>query len=367
MASASGAGTLVVIHPFGGAGGSERVLVELSKRLHDDFEIVVILMEHGPLEDRFRDQNVEVIVEPLPGKLRIPLYPSAARRLAERLRGRDVAVVHANGTKAALLGAALAPRLDASLLWMKHGHDFNWLAPRLIGPRCDHVACVSEAVARSFPEKMQDRVSVVYPGVETPGAPEVAATDPLVLSVGTLIPTKGHDTLIQAIAELRDRGIDARMEIAGGDHRVAPGYGSALRQLVKDLGVSDRVTFLGLVSGMGPVYVRARVVALASRSRRAGVPAEGAPLALLEAMASAKAVVAGAGGGVDEIVGDGGTLVKDPSPRAFADALQPYLVDHRTASTAGVRGRARIRGQFTTEAMVAALRERYVMLGARLR
>ena len=364
--SAGGRTTILFLHPSAGVGGAEEVLVAAVRGLAAEFEIVVVLLASGELEARLRDAGAEVIVDDLPGRRAIPLYPLAARRLARTLRGRRVALVHANQTKAVLLGIPLCRRLGAPLLWMKHGHDFDRSAPRFLGPRCDWIVCVTGAVAATFPERCRDRISIVHPGVELPAATTPPAEAPVVLSVGTLIPTKGHDTLIGALAALRDQGVPARLEIAGGEHRVAPGYRAELERLVGELEVGELVEFLGWVDDMTGAYARARVVALASRPARDGILAEGAPLALLEAMAHARPVVASDEAGIAEVVGEAGTLVAEATPAGFADALAPYLRDRNRATAAGQAGRARVEDGFTIERMVADLRSTYLrVIGAR--
>jgi glycosyltransferase involved in cell wall biosynthesis len=351
--------TILFLHPSAGIGGAEEVLVAAVRGLAGEFEIVVVLLAHGELEARLRDAGAEVIVDELPGRRSIPLYPLAARRLAGKLRDRGVAMVHANQTKAVLLGIPLAKRLGAPLLWMKHGHDFDRSAPRFLGPRCDWIVCVTTAVAETFPDSCRDRISIVHPGVELPDATAPPGDDPIVLSVGTLIPTKGHDTLIRAIARLRDLGVPARLEIAGSEHRVAPGHRAELDRLIGELGVGDLVAFLGWVSDMPTAYARCRVVGLASRPAREGIPAEGAPLAVLEAMAHARPFVAPDEPGIAEIAGDAGTLVADPTANGFAEALAPYLRDRELAAAAGQAGRARVLEGFTIDRMVADVRATY--------
>jgi glycosyltransferase involved in cell wall biosynthesis len=358
--------TILFLHPSAGIGGAEEVLVAAVRGLAGDFEIIAALAAHGELEGRLRDAGAEVVVDELPGRRSIPLYPFAARRLARRLRGRGVALVHANQTKSVLLGIPLARRLEAPLLWMKHGHDFDGTAPRFLGPRCDRIVCVTERVAATFPDSCRDRISIVHPGVELPPTATPAGVEPIVLSVGTLIPTKGHDTLIRAIAGLRDLGVAARLEIAGSEHRVAPGHRSELERLIGELCVADRVELLGWRGDMPQVYARCRVVALASRPAREGIPAEGAPLALLEATAHARPIVAPDEPGIAEIVGDAGILLEAPTADGFAAALAPYLQDRDAAVAAGEAGRARVKEGFTIERMVADLRATYAgLIGAR--
>ena len=351
---------LVFLHPHAGTGGAEEVLVAIVRGLAGDFPVVVVLLSHGALEERLREAGAEVIVHRLPGRWTIPLYPFAARAIARKLEGRRVGLVHANQTKAAVLGIPLARRVGVPLVWMKHGHDFNRAAPRFLGPRCDHLICVSEAVAATFPPRLRDRITVVYPGVEPPAEVSVIGEQPVVLSVGTLIPTKGHDTLIRAVALLRDREVDARLEVAGSEHRVAPGHRAQLERLIAELGVGERVELLGWRDDMPVVYARSRVVALGSRAAREGDPAEGAPLELLEAMAQGRPVVAPREGGIAEILGGVGTTVREPTAVAYADALEPYLLDRERAAAAGAAGRARVEDRFTIDRMVADLEATYL-------
>jgi glycosyltransferase involved in cell wall biosynthesis len=138
------------------------------------------------------------------------------------------------------------------------------------------------------------------------GVPETAK---VVASVGNLIPLKGHDLFIRALAGLPDvHGL-----IVGGGPEDA-----ALRTLVDSLGLNDRVHFLGRVphGTMAKVYSAADGLVLAS-SR------EGWPNVLLEAMACGTPAVATAVGGIPEIVtvAESGYLLADRTSDAIAAAL----------------------------------------------
>lgn len=138
------------------------------------------------------------------------------------------------------------------------------------------------------------------------GVPETAK---VVASVGNLIPLKGHDLFIRALAGLPDvHGL-----IVGGGPKDA-----ALRTLVDSLGLNDRVHFLGRVphGTMAKVYSAADGLVLAS-SR------EGWPNVLLEAMACGTPAVATAVGGIPEIVtvAESGYLLADRTSDAIAAAL----------------------------------------------
>jgi glycosyltransferase involved in cell wall biosynthesis len=354
---------VLFIQPFAGKGGSENVLLRILQSMDDRFETSVLLLQRGSLADEIEAMGLHTEIYSLPGKRSVPAFPVAARNLAARLRDQGISVIHANGTKAALLGAFLAPHLDVPLLWMKHGHDFDWWAPRLIGPRCDRIVCVSNAVAAHFPAELRERVSVIYPGVSLLPADEGASqTRPQVVCVGRLDPKKGIATLIQAIDVLRRRGTYAELDVVGPPNPKSPRYETRLRRLVEKLSLEDRVRLRGWVDDLDAVYRESRVVALASRSLVPGRAAEGTPLTLLEGMNHSRPVVAPQEDGIQEIVGDGGTLVSDGDPAAYADVLAPYLVDASLAERVGQAAHRRVEESFTVDQMTSKLEDLYAEL-----
>lgn len=136
---------------------------------------------------------------------------------------------------------------------------------------------------------------------------------PTVLSIGNLVELKGHDLVIGAIA--RSPGVDL---LIAGDGPEEP----RLRALAAELGVADRVRFLGRrpQSELPGLYSAADVMILAS-SR------EGWANVLLESMACGTSVIASSVWGTPEVVAspDAGVLVADRTPEAFAAALQNAL------------------------------------------
>lgn len=115
----------------------------------------------------------------------------------------------------------------------------------------------------------------------------------VVASVGRLVPIKRHDVLFRALARLKameQEGPRTYVAVAGGGELDSP-----LRALASELGVSDRVCWLGWRDDLPRVMAAGDVLALTSDD-------EGTPVAVLEALASGLPVVATAVGGVPEIV-----------------------------------------------------------------
>jgi glycosyltransferase involved in cell wall biosynthesis len=142
---------------------------------------------------------------------------------------------------------------------------------------------------------------------------QLAVDQPVLLSVGHLIPRKGHEVVIEALASLPEMCL-----LVVGEGPEEP----ALKALAGGLGVNHRVRFLGTVphERMREIYGAADVLVLAS-SR------EGWPNVLLEAMACGTPVVASDVWGTPEIVTapEAGVLVRERTPEAVAAAVRAVL------------------------------------------
>ena len=237
---------VLFVQPFAQAGESENVLLRLVGGVdRSRVDPVVLLMEDGPISAQIAGIGLRQRIVELPGKLSVLRFPFAAHGLADWLRAEGIEVIHANGTKAAMLSAFLGRKLGIPVLWMKHGHDFDRWAPRMLGPRCDRIACVSRAVAATFPERLSNRIFVCTPGVALVNAPPVRLTDPVIVSVGRMDPLKGFDELIRATALLRERGVPAQLRLAGHSNAKSPDHAAELGTLIDDLDLRKRVTLLG--------------------------------------------------------------------------------------------------------------------------
>jgi glycosyltransferase involved in cell wall biosynthesis len=180
--------------------------------------------------------------------------------------------------------------------------------------------------------------TVVYNGAD----PDLFFPDPngqssanmTVLSVGNLIPIKGHEVLMRSVAAIADRHSRLRCEIVGdGPER------DRLKLLARDLGISDRVAFLGRQSrsALAQTLRRAAVFALPSRY-------EGLGCVYLEAMACAKVAIGCRGQGIEEIIhhGKNGWLVAPDSVEDLASGLSTLLESFALRESIGARARRTI-------------------------
>ena len=175
---------------------------------------------------------------------------------------------------------------------------------------------------------------------------------PTVVVVARMRPEKGHDLFLRAFRRTVDEVPTARAILVGG----GPSSGQVHRTSA-ELGLEHAVSFVGEVADPRPYLARAHVVALSS-------PHEGFPNALLEGMASGRAVVATSVGGVPELVRDGldGRLTSCDA-QAFADALSGLLTDPAACVRMGEAARARALG-FTWDDVVDRTNEVYARVRA---
>jgi phosphatidylinositol alpha-1,6-mannosyltransferase len=160
---------------------------------------------------------------------------------------------------------------------------------------------------------------------------------PLVLTVARLVPHKGQDVGIRAVAELLPEVPDIHYLIVGEGPDAA-----RLRALAEELGVHDRIVFAGVLSDadVAEAYATATVYLGASRIAN-DVQVEGFGISFVEAAASGVPSVAGDSGGVRSAVRDGETGIVVPSSdvRAVSGALRALLLDEPRRAAMGAAAR----------------------------
>lgn len=204
--------------------------------------------------------------------------------------------------------------------------------------------CISEHVREVVLEGTGGsyRTSVVYNGVDpelfTPAAS--TSSDPsLVLSVGNLIPTKGHDVLIRAAGFLAAEFPALRWEIIGdGPER------ARLQELCTQIQVADRVRFLGRQTRQQVATAMQRCTVFALPSRY-----EGLGCVYLEAMSAGKVAIGCRGQGIAEVIqhGTNGFLIGPDNDRELALAIAMLLRDEKRRRNIGAAARDTILERFT--------------------
>jgi len=173
----------------------------------------------------------------------------------------------------------------------------------------------------------------------------------VVCSVGQAIYRKGWDILVRAFAEAVELVPQLRLLLVGAIATSETGDPNAfqkdLLRLVGDLGIRDRVRFLGVRDDVGNVLSASDLFAFPSR-------AEGLPLALMEAMAAGLACTASSVSGIPELIqdGDNGFLVEKENVAAFSAALVKLAKDEKLRMQLGERASGSLE-KFSLEYQVA--------------
>jgi colanic acid/amylovoran biosynthesis glycosyltransferase len=279
-------------------------------------------------------------------------------------RRRGLRHLHAHFTRPSADVALLASHLaDGELTWSftAHGIDISLDGAERLAEkvrRAAWVACVSDFGRAQVMGLVEDRhwtkLHLVRCGVDPEEfAPRQrqgggADGDLRILTVGRVEPVKGHAILLEAIALLAERGIDARATVVG-DGSLLPG----LTRRAAELGIHARVRFEGSV-GQDRIrdhYAGADVFCLPSFG-------EGVPVVLMEAMAMELPVVASRVMGIPELVehGTSGLLVPPARPDLLADALQRLAADRGLRRKMGEAGRAAVARRFDPAVAAGLLR-----------
>lgn len=177
--------------------------------------------------------------------------------------------------------------------------------------------------------------------------PSETGEAPLIASVGSLVPMKGHATLLKACAELREREVAFRCEIVGGGPERP-----TLENLLQTLELEDSVSLLGPKSLRETYGVLRRAVVLAHLSEiDVDGYRDGFPTVILEAMTLGLPVVTTWVSGNPESVEHGvtGILVHERNVGRAADALELLLGDQELRRRMGAAGRARVEERFRAD------------------
>jgi glycosyltransferase involved in cell wall biosynthesis len=354
---------LLVSTELGGGPAHVRDLVSVLPR--EAFIVTVAGPAGGPHERDFAALGAEFV-----GVRADRLSPRVLLRVIRLMRRRRIQVVHSHGKGPGLYGRLAARLTGARAIHTFHGIHYEGY-PRLYLEverrlaRWSHtVVHVSESQARDATAlglAPPGRSRVIVNGIDLSRARATIDRPPLArrqlgleaedLVIGTVArfdPVKDLDVLLRAFARLLRDLHAARLFMVGNGPESA-----RLRALAQDLGVGGRVVFAGPL----PDAIRCLplVDLYVSASRR-----EGLPMALLEAMACERAVVATRAPGHVDAVEDGvtGLLVPIGDALALAEAAAVLLREPARRRALGEAGRMRVERHFTLARMggeIAAL------------
>lgn len=354
------------LHP----GGTERLVVELAKRLHDRIPAMVCCLdEKGTWSAELDACGIPVRALGRPQGFR----PSLGRRIAGLIDEHGATVIHAHHYSPFVYGAlARLRRPSCRLVFTEHGRLSDAppsakrrLANWMLRAMPDKVFCVSDNLRQHVAAEGfgTSAVGVIYNGIDVGplpaadtrarlrGALGLTADTFLVGTIARLDPVKDLETMLRALAHPRLLSRAPTLIVVGdGPER------AALEALASALGLAGRVHFAGHRDDAREWLAACDAYANSSIS-------EGVSLTILEAMAASLPIVATAVGGTPEVVNDTcGRLVPARDPGAIAEALSALIDAPPLRAALGSAARQRVEAEFTLDRMVREYRDVYERL-----
>ena len=370
-----------IVSGLGFSGGVERVVYELASNLDSDCYRVVIccLSKYGRLGKKLEKQGIPVFV--FKGKSSInPRYIFQNLRtvwqLKNLLRREEVQIVQTHEFFSGTIGR-IAAKLAGTPITVLMLHNKDWWKKRIhilvdwiLSKWTDIIITNSYSVKKfiiNYHRINQEKITVIYNGIEAgkfiiPKDKIIEKRDELCLQpdihtlciVGSLALRKGHIFLIKALPAVVNQFPNLRLLIAGDDIPLEKSTKKDIFQLLNTLQLTENVDFLGLRTDIPEILSIIDIFILPSII-------EGFGLAIAEAMAAGKPVVASNVDGIKEVVEDGvtGILVPPQNTEALANAILYLLNNPRKAVAMGKAGRKRVKQLFTVEKMVSRWDELY--------
>lgn len=347
----------------GGVYGAENVVLQLStalRRLNCDVVIGAFQNKHRPNTEIARvakEYGLETDLFDCRGRLDL----GTVRAIQESLRRKQIQILHAHGYKADFYGQLAVRGTSVKLVSTAHSWPGKSLSLRLYAlvdrillRWADQVCVVSPNVFTQLrrygiPAR---KLSLIENGIDseqfangTPRLRELPGfNDKIIVGfVGRLAPEKGLPNLIQAVGEILRTRSDLVLALVGeGPAKIK------LQSLVSQLGLEKSVFFLGQRSDLANVYASFDLFVLPSLF-------EAMPMAVLEAMAAGKPVIASRIGGVPRMLShqESGILVEPGDVRGLTDALAQLLQQPKLASQLGRRALDEVRSRFSSDVMAS--------------
>lgn len=276
--------------------------------------------------------------------------------LIRTVRGKRIDVVHTHLTRAAYIGHVLGILTGVPIITSVHIANNDQIYRRLARRR-NRLIAVSNFVAgmlhgRGVPREFIDTVynGTDFVDIDLESDPRDVMDEfgiphdrRIVGLVGKVCRDKGHVELINALGAIKSEHRNAHLMFVG---LVDPSYRPVVDEALEQHGLMDRVTFTGVREDIPRLLDSFTLSTLPSYMETFG-------LAVIEAMARSKAVIASRAGALPEVVRDKQTgLLVDLRPDSIAEALSLLLDDRELREDMGRRGRRLVEQKFTLDQMV---------------
>lgn len=358
-----------------GIGGAERFLRTLAvavDRTKYDLHFYCIVTG-GKLIPEFEKLGYNVQVIPCYNwerKIPFRFVLSNIWKLIRIFRREKFDIVHTHLYRANMIGRIAALLAGTPFIYATEHNTNAWKKPvdifwdKLLARFTNKIITVSEYV-RYFTinqERLEPKkVSTLWHGIwirdfdevnsrlETRGRLEIHSDQPVIGTIGRLVPQKGYNFFIEAMPTILNKFPDSQFMIVGDGPLKAE-----LTEQAKYLGLLSNLTFTGFRKDIPYLLKAMDVFSLTSLW-------EGFGIVLIEAMACSLPVVATNVGPIPEIVihNETGLLIEPENPAAISKAIIQLLENSQLIRQFGANGRKRVEASFTAEKMIENLEKIY--------
>lgn len=343
-------------------GGGEKHFVDLAKGLQKcGHEIFLAVSDNSPILEKLENFPPENILQV---KIKNSADVLAAAKIAKFIRQKKIEIVHAHIAKD-YLPASVAIRFakQAKLVLTRHVLFSMKRTQKFALSNVSKVIAVSSGVAASLEKTFpKEKIVKVPNGIETGKwtnadkeklfrefrfLHDIPFDVPLVGTVGELKRLKGQQDFIFAANEIAKKFPEVRFISVGADNSFKKDFRRELKRLVKIFNLDEKFLFLNWVEDTAPLLSAIDIFVSASHSESFG-------LAILEAMASGKAIVATETEGAKELIENekSGKFVQVKEPLKLAEKIDEFLSDEKMRETFGANAQKKAGENFSLEKMI---------------
>lgn len=357
----------LLVHPGWELFGSDRMLLETARGLREQGQrVVVAVPQRGPLVDKLQSAGVEVLIPPMFVLRKSSLHPrNWIRSAGDAIRGiaASAAIVRRLRPRAIYVSTIVLPSWPligrlAGVPTVTHVHEAEASASRLVNfvLYAPHLASHRIIANSRFTLKtvstvlpaLGRRATVIPNGVASPEdvIPPRPRIDRLHVGyVGRLSHRKGPDVAVEALARLREDGVDAELHLVGDVFSGNEEYDRRLRERARELGVDDRVAYLGFRQDIWPLLAEVDVLVVPSRQD------ESFGNTAVEGILAARPVIASDIAGLREAIDPyaSATFVVPGDAEDLATALRAVRDDWETRRATAVTDRDAALGRFAPD------------------
>jgi glycosyltransferase involved in cell wall biosynthesis len=285
-------------------------------------------------------------------------------RIQKLVTENNIRLIHSHTVRSAIVARLLKIRL--ALPWCHHVHSparyesenqirnyINSTVEHFVLPKANQLIPVSKALSDYIHDEYQiskDKMTVIHNGVPNASVCDSVekspdASEAIIGMLGLFRPRKGLETLLQALQTLILQGIRIKLRLIGGF--VTSEYTQSVQRLAKNLGLSPYIQYVGFQTNVTSELMALDVLIIPS------LYGEGLPMALLEAMALRRVVVASAVDGILEVLSgqECGVLAPPGDANALTWAIKSVVLNRKYSAKLAAAAQFRQKSVYSLDQM----------------